>query len=408
MGNGKLTGKTPTIDTQGADSAWQKNRATREKMRSQMPVVDRWAYFDHAAVGPLTAPAHAAISAWLGQATENGDVFWMDWSAGLGRLRAAAARLIHAQVEEIALIPNTSSGICFIAEGLDWRAGDNVVFPNNEFPSNGIVWENLARLGVEVRSVPVPNNGEIDLDALSAAIDSRTRLVSVSWVGFSSGYRIDLPKVCELVHAKGARLLLDAIQGMGVFPIDVQTCPIDFVVADGHKWMLGPEGAGFLYIRRDRLPEVQPTIVGWNSVQGASGFASRALHWKENATRLEPGSPNMVGMLGLEASLQLLLDLGADRGALAAPILHNVAYLAEQLKRLDAEFHLPSLEQHRSGIISFAWPGCDPVALRSRLLEAGVVLSVRQGKFRASLHAYNNEQEIERLVDALSEEIGKR
>ena len=236
-------------------------------------------------------------SGWIAPSAD-GDVYWLDWSSGLTDLRLAAAELLSAKSSEIALIPNTSTGICSIAEGLDWQAGDNIVFPDNEFPSNGIVWENLARRGVEVRPVPVDPSGEVRLDRLAAAIDARTKLVSVSWVGFASGYRIDLDGICDVVKSKQVLLMLDAIQGLGVFPLDVRKHAFDFVIADGHKWMLGPEGAGFMYIREEHLERIRPTMVGWGSVQAAGQFASRALRWKPDASRFEPGSPNMVGLLG--------------------------------------------------------------------------------------------------------------
>lgn len=370
-------------------------------MRGNMPVVRDWAYFDHAAVGPLPQPCFDAIQGWLLQATQQGDVPWLDWLAGTKRLRQQGAELIRATAEEMALIPNTSTGICMIAEGLDWQEGDNVVFPDNEFPSNGIVWENLARRGVEARGVAVREDGSICLDRLAAAIDSRTRLVSVSWVGFATGYRVGLSALCDVVKSRGALLMLDAIQGMGIYPLDVRATPFDFVVADGHKWMLGPEGAGLMYVREEHLERIQPTVVGWNSVQFSGQFASRALRWKPDASRFEAGSASMVGMLGLGASLNMLLQLGAGQGALMPVVLESAEHLREGLRRIGCRVFGEYNEENRSSIIAFEVPDQDPVEVRQRLMAAGVVVSVRQGKLRASVHAYNDESDQRKMLEGL-------
>ncbi len=195
---------------------------TRLHFRENMPVTKKWAYFDHAAVAPLPGSSRQAILHWLDQATEEGDTCWPQWNRQLEKLRRCGADLLHASQDEIALIPNTSSGISFVAEGLPWKAGDNLVIPNNEFPSNALPWKHLEDRGIEVRQVPlVDSAGEFDLSPMARAIDSRTRLISVSWVGFSNGMRIPLDRICELASSRKVLLFLDAIQGLGVFPLDL-------------------------------------------------------------------------------------------------------------------------------------------------------------------------------------------
>src|SRR5262245_23639131 len=210
-----------------------------------MPICDRFAYFDHAGVAPLPRPAAEAMAAWAEDAAASGNYNWRQWQRRLEEARALAARLVACSTEEIALVRNTTEGVTLVAEGFPWRQGDNVVLPECEFPSNRFAWQNLASRGVEARLVPCPD-GRLDLDAMARACDGRTRLIAVSWVDYAAGWRNDPAALAQLAHDRGALLFLDAIQGLGVFPLDVRAAGVDFAAADGHKWLLGPEGAGVL------------------------------------------------------------------------------------------------------------------------------------------------------------------
>jgi cysteine desulfurase/selenocysteine lyase len=368
-----------------------------------MPVAQRWAYFDHAAVAPLTRPAADVLTAWAQQAAADGATSWPDWAAGVERLREYAALLIGAQTDEIALVPNTTSGISLVAEGIDWRPGDNVVTLADEFPSNVYPWLNLASRGVQTRRVPT-DDGRLDLDRLAAACDERTRVVSVSWVGYATGYRHDINAIAALAHERGALVMLDAIQGLGAFPLDVRQTPIDFLAADGHKWMLGPEGAGIAYFRREHLDRLRPLGVGWHSVVHFHDFTHLELTLRPSATRYEGGSQNIAGMLALGASLDLLYGLNVEHVAQA--ILDITDRACERLVELGAKIVSDRRPEHRggrqrSGIVAFELPGRDPLAIKNHCLQQRVVLSCRAGRLRISPHAYNNEQDLERLVAAL-------
>jgi cysteine desulfurase / selenocysteine lyase len=368
-----------------------------------MPITKKWAYFDHAAVSPLPRKTQQSIENWLCQATDEGDAVWGEWSANSEQLRKAGARLLGAHRDEIAIVANTTIGINMVAQGLRWRTGDNIVVPENEFPSNLLPWLNLERMGVEIRQVPVPSSGQIDLQQLDDRIDKRTRLVAISWVGFSTGYRLPLAEVCELVHRKGAKLLVDAIQGLGVFDLDVRQIPVDFVVADGHKWMLGPEGVGLFFIKRECLDELDPVIVGWASVNNAQSFSVRGIDLKPDASRFEFGSANMIGICGLKTSLQLLLEHGCNLpdNPVAESVLDNADYLVQRLLEIHCDVVSPRDRSIMSGIVSFDCLGIDPMTARSRLQEQGVIVSVRCGHIRAATHAYNDTQDCDRLIDAL-------
>ncbi|QDU30147.1 Isopenicillin N epimerase [Anatilimnocola aggregata] len=364
-----------------------------------MPVVRRFAYFDHAAVGPLPEPSRRAVAQWLTEATELGDTVWPRWNGQLEQARRHAAELMGAELDEIALIPNTTAGINYIAQGFPWQAGDNVVTLANEFPSNAYPWLNLAAQGVQTRLVDVPG-GLVDLNRLEEAIDERTRLLSLSWIGYASGYRIDLDEVAQLCQRKNIFFFLDAIQGLGVFPIDVRRTKVDFLAADGHKWLLGPEGAGLMFMRREHLDFIRPAHVGWNSVQRPYEFDRIAFNIKQSAARYEGGAANMGGQIALAQSLGLLRELGVSPQA--SPVANDILAIAEharqQLARCGARLLSPNEPGHTSGIVTFAIPGTEPTQLREKLLAAEVVVSCRGGGVRISLHGYNNAEDIARMI----------
>jgi selenocysteine lyase/cysteine desulfurase len=366
-----------------------------------MPVAARWAYFDHAAVAPLSGPAGEAIRRWAEDAASNGTAFYSGWMKQIDQLRSGAAGLIGAAPEEIALIPNTTAGINLVAEGFPWEPGDNVVLPDNEFPSNQYPWLHLAARGVEVRRVP-GEDGPGLLDRLAAACDRRTRIVSVSWVAYSNGWRQDLDQLADVVHRRGALLFVDAIQALGAFPLNVAETPVDFLAADGHKWLLGPEGAGIFYLRREHLDRLRPLGLGWNSVVHCHDFSRIELVLKDTAARYEGGTANVPGLLGLGASLELLRQFGTE--SISRRILEVTTLACQRLAAIGAELHTDRSGSHQSGIVAFALPGRDPAAVRRHCLGRGIVLSCRAGRLRISPHAYNDAGDVDRLIEALSED----
>lgn len=374
------------------------------EFRELMPISRKWAYFDHAAVAPLSKPASAAISSWLREAAEEGDTVWPRWAKRVEEVRATAAAMIAANPREVALIPNTTSGISLVAEGFPWRDGDNVVTLSNEFPSNLYPWLNLEQRGVETRRLDA-TDGSVDVDQLISLCDSQTRIISVSWVGYASGWRIDLDDLVERSHQRGILVFLDAIQGLGVFPLDVSRTPVDFLAADGHKWMLGPEGAGLFFLREEHLDRLRPVGVGWNSVVHSHDFSRIELAMRPEAARYEGGSQNMAGVMGLGASLDLLAAYGVSPSQ--SPVADRIVQITDAAVRRLADIGARIISHrdaaHRSGIVSFELPGRDPNQLRHRCLESGVVLSCRAGRLRISPHAYVNDEDLQRLIDSLRE-----
>lgn len=378
---------------------------TRAKLRALMPIAQTCAYFDHAAMCALPQPTVDAFQKWLSEATEIGGPVWGQWVRGIEAVRKSAAELIGAQPEEIALVSNTTSGISLVAEGLDWREGDNVVTFADEFPSNQYPWMNLASRGVETRRVANDVSGRSDLEALASACDRRTRIVTVSWIGFATGYRHDIRRIAEIAHEHGALVFIDAIQGLGAFPLDVNEVGIDFLAADGHKWLLGPEGAGIAYIRREHLARLRPIGPGWHSVSPTQEFTHIELKLRDTAARYEAGSQNSGDILALGASLKMLLDFGVEN--LSAAVLEISEHACDKLESVGAKIISDRRPHHRngeqrSGIIAFEIPGREPMALKRYAGQQKVVFGCRAGRLRISPHAYNNEEDLDRLVEALT------
>lgn len=382
----------PTNTASGSNDQW-------DELRRLMPSAGKWAYFDHAAVAPLSLPAKAALANWADDVAANGVVEWPQWAAQLENVRRRGAELLHADPGEIALIHSTTEGINLVAEGFGWQAGDNVVAPANEFPSNLYPWMNLESRGVELRRVPV-TNGRVEIGDLARACDDRTRIVTASWVGYASGWRLDVDALVEMAHRRGALVFLDAIQGLGVFPLDVRQTPIDFLSADGHKWLLGPEGAGLFYVKKEHLDRLRPLGIGWNSVVQSHDYTHIELALKPAARRYEGGTYNMPGLLALGASLELLASFPVAE--IAARVLSLTDALCARLSAAGAVVSSCREKAHASGIVSFELPGENPAEVRRRCREQQVVLSCREGRLRVSPHAYNNDDDLDRLIEALT------
>lgn len=375
-----------------SDPDWQ-------PLREAVPAAADWAYLDNAAVAPLCAPARDAICRWAEDVARRGDVGWSDWMQHVESTRRRAAQWLGADPAEIALVANTTAGINLVADAYPWQPGDNVVMVEGDFPTNRYPWMLLAQRGVEVRVVPAFDGDLNDPVALAQRCDGRTRIVAVSWVTYANGWRNDLDMLADLVHRRGALLCVDAIQGLGVLPLNVRDTPIDFLAADGHKWLLSAEGAGILYLRREHLDRLQPRNVGWQSAARPRRYDAPEMRLADSAARYEGGSLNVGGFLALGAALELLGRYGTAR--LAAGIDELRQQAVEKLHALGAAVASPDLPHRRTGIVRFELPGRDPAAVQRRCRAAGVVLSVRAGGLRISIHAYNDRSDIDRLADAL-------
>lgn len=366
---------------------------------AEFPVARRWAYFDHAAVAPLPRRSGDVLRAWAEEQENHGVVHWSAWERELEAIRADLARLIGAHPDEIAFVNSTTQGLGLVAEGFPWREGDNVVTAEDEYPSNIYPWMNLASRGVRLRTVP-GRDGRIWPEDLAAAMDDRTRVLTISHVEWASGFRNDLDALAELAHARGAALCVDAIQGLGPLTLDVARTPIDFLAADGHKWLLGPEGAGFLFVRREWIERLRPLGVGWHSV--TTSYNTPGIHFtlKPSAQRWEGGSFNMPGLQAFGASVGLVLELGPE--AVSRRILERAEAVRERARRAGWTVAGSDRPGDRSGIVALTRPGSDPDAVARDLRQRGIALSSRRGRVRVSPHVYNNDEDLDRLAEALA------
>lgn len=369
------------------------------QFRQQMPVTQKWAYFDHAAVAPITAAAQTALVEWATAASQDGEHAWMSWHERAEQTRTLGAELLGAKLSEMAFVHNTTEGINFVAQGFPWKTGDNIVTLAGEFPTNYVPWRELQSQGVELRVLEPGPVGHVTLEQIAAALDERTRLVTLSWVNYITGWRNDLAAISEIVHRNKTLLLVDAIQGLGVIPIDVHQMGIDFLAADGHKWMLGPEGAGFFFIKEEHLNLLKPLTLGWNSLQDTWKYDIPDRPLKQTAARYEGGTANFGLLTALGASLKLLTDLGIKK--LEKRLLELNQTLAEELREIGAEIISPLQNEHASGILSLHFPGVNPKRLFKQCQTQGVLLNSRGGYLRISPHVYTNEDDLQRLIEAI-------
>ncbi len=370
---------------------------TIEKYRREFPVTEKYVYLDHAGVAPISNRVRTAVETFLREAREGGAFHYPAWAQKIHEVRKSCARLIHAGPEEVAFVKNTSHGLSLVAEGLDWKAGDNVLYYKAEFPSNIYPWQNLRRRGVEARPVPSGNEG-IVIEDIEKLMDNRTRVVAISSVQFSNGFRVDLKRLGEHCRKRNVLLCVDAIQSLGVLPMDVKEFNIDFLSADAHKWLLGPEGIGIFYCRRDLTKQVHPVLIGWKSVQNEFDFDHPALLLKNDAQRFEEGSMNLMGIFGLGAAVELLLEVGIEH--IQERILGFGDLIIEEAEKRGLAVRTPKQRDQRGGNITIAGP-YDPEIVRDALRKQGIMVNVRGGGLRVSPHFYNTREELLNFFSAL-------
>jgi len=374
-----------------------------ELFDDEFPLDESLAYLNHAAVGVWPRRTAEAVKAFAEENMRRGAAGYPAWMRIEQELRRQLARLIHAPSEhDVALLKNTSEGLSLIAMGLDWQAGDNIVSTRSEFPSNRMVWEVLQAQGVELRLVDVENEADAEA-ALIARMDERTRLLTVSSVQFASGFRLHLDQLGQACRQNGTLFCIDAIQSLGALRFDAQLYQADFVVADGHKWLLGPEGLALFYSTPAARDQLQLLQYGWHMVEYPGDFDSKQWQPALSARRFEPGSPNQVGIQALHASLSLFEEVGMQR--VESLVLDRTSKLRQWIQE-DDRLHLTSSSDpaRYSGIVSFRMRGLDAAGhatLYRDLMANGVICALRAGSIRLSPHFYTSGEGISYLKDTL-------
>jgi selenocysteine lyase/cysteine desulfurase len=351
-------------------------------------------YLNHAAVAPLSKVAAEAMKQLADDCSRFGSLHYQDWLAVYEGLRVAAARLIGADRSEIALVKNTSEGIATVAMGLDWKSGDRMVGFREEFPANYYPWKRLEAKGVAVTWLSVNDPLEQIDQACRGA-----KLLAISYVQFLSGYRAPIQAIGEICHRNHCIYLVDAIQGLGAFPVDVRLCHIDALAADGHKWLLGPEGCGILYIGQALQEHVEPVEFGWTNVAGYNDYGSRDMALRPDAGRYECGTLNTIGCFGLKAAIELLLEVNPVE---IAPAIQNLGdRIYQGVVNRGYEVLGTRTPENGAGIVSFRKPGLEAVEVVRKLKAAGIAVAPRAGWVRTSPHFYISPENIDQMLAEL-------
>ncbi len=376
--------------------------ASEELRQCEFPVARQKVFLAHAGVCPLPRRVAEAMRQYLTQITGDDQEEALPASFFL-ETRALAARLLHAQAEEIALVGPTSLALSYIASGLSFRKGDNVLIYHDDYPANVYPWMALAEKGVQVRFLNVREIGLIGLPDVQSQVDDQTRLVALASCHFVSGHRIDLQGIGGFLAGRNIPFCVDGIQTLGAFPTTIER--VDFLAADAHKWLLGPCAAGILYVRRSWQERLRPTVYGWHNVQCPNYVAQDRLVYPPDARRYEPGSANLVGLVGLRAAIELLLEIGIEN--IAAELLRKRTWLVPALQAKGYRvLHPEAPPESASGIVTFHRPDADLPALHQKLSAANIITSLRADRsgnryVRLSPHFYNTDAELRRLLALL-------
>lgn len=366
----------------------------------QHPVTRECVYLNHAGVGPLTRRATARMAEMAGNTSLAGDRLWQERIDEAERVRGLAARLLGARApHEVAFVENTSTALSMVAEGLDWKPGDNVVGAAFEFPSNVYPWMSLAARGVEYRRAE-ERDGRIDPEEILALIDDRTRMLALSWVQYASGFRSDLARLGAACRERGVLFVVDVIQGLGALALDVEQAQVDVAAASAHKWLLGPEGIALLYVSDRVVERLRPVRSGWRSVRDRLQWTDYDLTWGEGAGRFESGTLNVYGIAALGGSLEVLLEVGA--GEIETRVLALTDLAARGLADLGMAVVSSRRRGETSSIVTAVPAGRAAADLVRELNGRDIVAAARAGRLRIAPHFYNTAEEIERCL----EEVG--
>jgi cysteine desulfurase / selenocysteine lyase len=374
----------------------------------EFPICRRIAYLAHAAVGPLPRRVVKAVTAYLQRASEKPQDF-DGVMAEMEEVRKSAARLISAETGETALLGPTSLGLSMFALGLDWRSGDEVVCYRDDYPATIYPLLELRRRGVDVVYVEPETPGMITPEIVAAALTKRTRLVALASCNFVTGFRLDLAAIGRMLRERGILFAVDGIQSVGAFPLVAPE--VDFMSADSHKWLLGPETAGIVFVKKERLEELRPILLGGSNAAAPNNIAQDEIRFLPGARRYEPGALNFPGLAGMKAAIDLQLELGPD--AIADHLGRLKRMAVERLQSLGCILLRPTEGANVSSITTFSRPGADSAKLVGALEKEGVIVSLRfdrAGKnyVRISPHFYNTFEEMERMIGILERALTDR
>ena len=370
------------------------------ELRALFPITQRAVYLNHAAVSPPPTTTIEAVSAQLRDVNENGSLGYLEWLDVKRRARESLAQLLNARPDQVAFMRNTSDALSTVANGLKWKTGDNIVTFRREFPSNIYPWLRLRNaFGVEVRACE-ERDGRVDMEQLKSMVDANTRLITISHVQFGSGFRTDLERLGRLARQHDALLVVDTIQSLGVIPIDVEAELVDVAAGAGHKWLLTPEGVGYLYLSDRARERVEPTLVGWTSVPNPEDYVGIGQPWNRGTLAWETGTGPAALFYGLRASLDLLHEYGPAR--IGAYLEELTDHLCERVQSTAYEVVSSREPGEKSQIVCIRHQRrLSVTALYAQLKAKNIITAPRGDRLRISPHLYNTFEEIDQFVDAL-------
>ena len=370
------------------------------ELRALFPVTEHSIYFNHAAVSPPPITTIRAVESQLKDVHENGSTNFRNWLAVKEQARALLANLLGARPEQVAFMRNTSDALSTVANGLTWRPGDNIVTFSREFPSNVYPWLRVRdACGVEVRMCE-ERGGRIDFTELSNLIDSNTRVVAISQVQYASGFRMDLERLGRLARQHNALFVVDVIQALGVVPTDVEAEFVDVAAGAGHKWLLTPEGVGYLYLSDRARERIQPTLVGWISVPNPDDYLNFEQGWNRGALAWETGTAPAALIYGFKASLELLTRFGVQN--IANYLEELTEDLCERLRAKRYEVISSRASGEKSQIVCIRHlDGLSAMALYHQLNTRKIITAPRGDRLRIAPHFYNTHTEVEEFINAL-------
>lgn len=357
--------------------------------RALFPALEGQIFLNHAGIAPCSTRVVAAMRTVLTEQASLGSAAYRLWTERVTTVRRQAADFIGALAGEIAFVPNTSTGLSLVAEALPWQAGEAVLVPTPDFPANVYPWQHLARRGVRMIELP-RRQGRLEVNDVACALVPEARVLALSSVDYATGFATDLPAIGAFCREHGLLLVVDAIQSLGVLPLDVKRCSIDALACGAHKWLCGPPGIGLLYVDQELQRRLVPPLVGWKSVADAENFA---LHFalRPDAASFEAGTLNQAGIAGLGAALELLTEIGSAR--IQAQVAKLIEQLSVGLEQRGWRLAAPWQEHERAGIVAFAG-AAEPQELFRYLAANGVVTALRDGRIRLSPHFANNEADL--------------
>ncbi len=370
-----------------------------EDARKYFPLTDKQLYLNHAASSPLSLRVTESIQDFLHRrSSEKADDYKRDFEEA-NSLRENISYLIKTEPERIALTSNTTHGINILASGLSWEDGDEVLISEMEFPANVYPYLNLEKKGVKIRWMPAAD-GRLPLEYITKFVNTRTKVLYISYIQYLNGYKADLQSIGNFCKENDIIFIVDGIQGLGAFQVNLEMMHIDALATGGHKWLMSPKGSGFLFVSENLQGHISQSHLGWLSVERPFEFHNHEQSLSPTAQRYELATPNQIGIYGMNAAIDLIREVGVAN--ISKHILKITGYLRNKLANSCFEILTPFEDRQRGGIILFSSGSAEKnQQIFKSLAERNITISYREEKLRVSPHFYNTTNDMDAFMDNL-------